>query len=417
MNNSIEDIIYAAIIGDACGYTLDGMKKAHIQAVFKGEDGFLDPEPALKNHMDRWRKPGLYSSITQLMLLTSASVEKNIFRMDKFIDSVRNAPELPGSELSYFRDPGQAEKHFILSVRAEKKDSLTPYAKSCARILPVAIPLLLTGKESSILNDTLRLVSLFTTDTSTAADTFFFLRILSDLCNSEGKGTYEEHVIDSIRAAMYVLTDNQHRIFENGYNPDYMVREGEILYDLMGRLFELKDPEKIEKIICETANRRQKSPVARASVNIPETLLPFALSIVRLMHPLSAIYHSASREGGSASALASVSAALSTSFSGEDIPSVFKEGLINKKRMATIIDLLSSDSRRTDIAELLNESEPGLTAKEMEEYKSRNRKEQKKPVQPKNRKDRESELTKHVVESWTKIDKAKWRKERGKGDS
>ncbi len=417
MNNSIEDIIYSAIIGDACGYTLDGMKKAHIHAVFKGEQGFLDPEPALKSHMDRWRKPGLYSSVTQLMLLAAASVGKNAFRMDKFIDIVRNAPEHPGSEYSYFRNPGESEKYFISYVRAENKNSIIPYSRSCARILPVAIPLLMAGNEDTLLNDTLKLVSHFTSDTLTAAYTFFFLRILSVLSSAEGKGNYEEHVTGSVIASLHVVRDSQHRIFENGYNPDYMVREGEILYDLIGKLFELKDPDKIEKLICETANRRLKSPVARASVNIPETMLPFALSLVRLTHPRSAIYHSASREGGAASALASVSAALSASFFGQDIPAEYKEGLANKKKMAHIIELLHSESRRTEIADLLNESEPGLTSKEIEEYRARNKKEQKKPVQPKSRKERESELTKHVVESWTKIDKAKWRKERSKVDS
>jgi hypothetical protein len=53
----------------------------------------------------------------------------------------------------------------------------------------------------------------------------------------------------------------------------------------------------------------------------------------------------------------------------------------------------------------------------MEEYRARNKKEPKKQAPPKNRRDVESEMTKHVVESWTKIDKAKWRKERGKLES
>jgi hypothetical protein len=35
MKNSVKDIIYSAIIGDASGYTLGGMKSAHIKAVFK----------------------------------------------------------------------------------------------------------------------------------------------------------------------------------------------------------------------------------------------------------------------------------------------------------------------------------------------------------------------------------------------
>jgi hypothetical protein len=99
------------------------------------------------------------------------------------------------------------------------------------------------------------------------------------------------------------------------------------------------------------------------------------------------------------------------------VPDNLREDLANKKKIAGIIDLISSKSSRSEIIGILYDSEPGLTTKEMEEYRARNKKEPKKQTPPKNRRDVESEMTKHVVESWTKIDKAKWRKERGKLES
>jgi hypothetical protein len=133
--------------------------------------------------------------------------------------------------------------------------------------------------------------------------------------------------------------------------------------------------------------------------------------------PHNAVFHAASREGGSASALAAVSAALTTAFYGFDVPVNLLEDLVNKKKVTGMIELLSSKGPRDEITGILYDSEPGLTTKEMEEYRARNKKEPKKQTPPKNRRDAESELTKHVVESWTKIDKAKWRKERGKLES
>lgn len=417
MKNSIEDIIYSAIIGDASGYTLGGMKSAHIKAVFKDEEGYPDPAPALKGNMDRWRKPGLYSSITQFMLIAAASVEKNNFRTDRFMEAIKKAPEHPEGEFSFFREPGQAEQFLISSGRTEKKESIVPFTRSCARILPISIPLLLINNEKSLLCDTLKFVSLFTSDATTASHAFIFLRILKDLSLAEGRGGFSECAVESARKAEEVISETQHGIFDCGYNPDYILEEAGTFVKLIQRVLAVSDHEKAEKIICETANVRLKTPVTRGSVNLPETVLPFALSLSGLTVPHSAIFHAASREGGVASSLASVSAALTTAFYGMNIPDKLKEEIANKKKIAHIIELLTSTGERGEIIRILYDSEPGLTSKEMEEYRARNKKEPKKPGPPKNRKDVESELTKHVVESWTKIDKAKWRKERDKYES
>jgi hypothetical protein len=101
--------------------------------------------------MDKWKKPGLYSSITQFILFTAASIEKNNFRVDRFIDTVKKAPEHPESEFSFFRDPGLAEQSFIISSRFEKKEQCVSFTRSCSRLLPISIPLLLVENKSSLL--------------------------------------------------------------------------------------------------------------------------------------------------------------------------------------------------------------------------------------------------------------------------
>lgn len=417
MKNSIEDIIFSAIIGDASGYTLGGMKSAHIKAVFKGEEGYPDPAPALKGNMDRWRKPGLYSSITQFMLIAAASVEKDNFRAGRFVEAVKKAPEHPESEFSFFRGPGQAEQYLISAARVENKETIVPFTGSCARILPIAIPLLLGDNEQSLLKDTLELVSFFTTNTTTAAYTFIFLQILRELSLAEGKGRFSECAMESALKAAQVIDGAQNRIFDCGYNPDYFIESADIFIKLLQGVAAVRDMEKGEKLICESVNLRLKTPVTRCSVNLPEAILPFALLLSELTEPHSAVYHNASREGGAASALASVSSALTTAFYGLDVPDNLREEIANKKKITHMIELLASKSGRGEIIRVLYDSEPGLTSKEMEEYRGRNKKEPKKPGPQKSRKDVESELTRHVVESWTKIDKAKWRKERNKHES
>lgn len=417
MKNSVKDIIYSAIIGDASGYTLGGMKSAHIKAVFKDKDGYLDPALALKNNMDKWKKPGLYSSITQFMFIVAASVERNTFRLDRFLDAVKKSPEHPESGYSFFREPGLAEQSFIMSVRGEKKEQDMPYTRSCARLLPVSIPLLLAENEKSLIEDTLRFISLFTTDTATASRTYIFLIMLKDFSNMDAKVPMLESALESVQHSLEYLKLNEHRVFNSGYNPDSFLEEVKGFANLLNSLLKVKSIESAEKIICESVNKGLKSPVTRGSVNLSETVLPFALSLSAMTMPHNAVFHAASREGGSASALAAVSAALTTAFYGFDVPVNLLEDLVNKKKVTGMIELLSSKGPRDEITGILYDSEPGLTTKEMEEYRARNKKEPKKQAPPKNRRDVESEMTKHVVESWTKIDKAKWRKERGKLES
>ena len=87
--------------------------------------------------------------------------------------------------------------------------------------------------------------------------------------------------------------------------------------------------------------------------------------------------------------------------------------LANKKKISAIIDQIAGEKDRSSIITEIYNNEPGLTIKELEEYRAKNKnipvvKEKKK----KTRGEIESELSKHVVENWTKLDKAKWKKER-----
>jgi hypothetical protein len=115
----------------------------------------------------------------------------------------------------------------------------------------------------------MKLISLFTTDTVTLSYTYIFLGIIRDLSEAEGKGDFQDCVIKSVRKGLEYLHDNQHRIFNFGYNPDSFIEEIKILITLLDRLPAVNDIVKAEKIICESVNTRMKSPVARGSVNFP----------------------------------------------------------------------------------------------------------------------------------------------------
>ncbi|MCL1832994.1 MAG: hypothetical protein FWG49_00670 [Leptospirales bacterium] len=129
------------------------------------------------------------------------------------------------------------------------------------------------------------------------------------------------------------------------------------------------------------------------------------------------IYKKASAEGGAASSLTAISSAVTTAFYGLNIPEEYLNSLINKKRIKNIIDILTDDNSRELIIDEIIRAEPKLTDKESEEFRAKNKGIAVVKKRKRDRADIEADMSKHIVESWTKHDKAKWKKERKRDKS
>ncbi len=418
MPESPEIIIKGVVTGDAAGYTLNSLKKNHIRAVYREISGFTDPAPALKHGMNKWRKPGLYSSISQLMLLAGACIERRHFNSGRFIEAVKNAPELPDHEYSYFRDPGTAEKNFIINAGQTETGGYR-FEYPCARILPVTIPMLLMKMncEDTVL-PVFTFVSMFTADISTALCSALLLQIIYRI-NADQAISLFEHAAESGAALVAYSEANSHLFFELGYNPDYVINDARFIHSILQKIFSSQGISSAEDIIITEVNKKISTPVTRASVNLPFAILPFALSIAGHTTRPQDIFLSAAAEGGASSALASIAGALACAKYGNCIPQNLDEGLINRKKIQLIISDIASGRNREQIIRELTSGELSLTKKENEEYQARNRKSagkksagaEKKPVR------REDTLSRHIVESWTKIDKARWKKEKNRSNN
>ena len=413
MNRTIADIILSGIIGDAAGYTLNGMKKNHIKAVFKELSGYPDPTPALKDNMQKWKKPGLYSSITQNILITAACIDKKGFSYDEYIKSIKNSPDVSGVEYGIFRDPGEAEKNLIFRIKNGEKTE-HQYILPCSRLLPPVLPLLLIKNQNEHIISTVKYITLFTKSSSTIACAILLLQIIKDLIADKENSILKTALISAQKAKDDIIS-NQQKIFDSGLNPDYIISDSDSLIELFRELIENKNPAQYEKIVCTHADKKKTGTITRAAVNLPETVLPMAVILSDLCTEPEKIFNLAMQEGGAASSLTSLSAAISAAYYNAQIPEDLINNLINKKRIIAIIDQIAEDKSRISIINEIYAAEPGLTLKEFEEHRAKNKnipitKEKKK----KTRGDLESELNKHVVESWTKIDKAKWKKDRKK---
>jgi hypothetical protein len=348
-----------------------------------------------------------------------ACTDKRSFHDDEFIKAVKNSPDVSGVESGIFRDPGEAEKNFIFRVKNDENTS-HHFTIPCSRLLTPVLSLLLVKNENEHVISAVKYIQLFTKSSSTIACSILLLQLIKDLIAEKNDNNLKilHTALISAEKAKNDIISNQNRIFDSGLNPDYIITEADSLIELFKELANNKNNPDYEKIICMRADKKKTGTITRGSVNLPDTILPMAVILSDLCTVPENIFNIAVREGGASSSLTSISAAITAAFYGVHIPDVLTDTLVNKKRISAIIDQVAEDKNRASIITEIYATEPGLTAKEYEEYKAKNKnipltKEKKK----KSRGEIESELTKHVVESWTKLDKAKWKKERKKDNS
>ncbi len=419
----IRYVLTSMIAGDALGSAVDGMTRGHIRAHFRSITGYIDPEPALKNRLESWRKPGLYSSISQMMLMLAMSCPRRGACAESFRRAVASSPEVAGYDYGIFRYPGAVERAFILAMKDPRQNRQTT-EQPCARVIPVMTFLSFRNNSGADqILDVTAAVRLFTLDCSTLACALIYSSLLMGLAS--GALSLDRTVQASAEAAAGVadaVDDNSSAIFAGGVNPGTLIGELRSAIDLLGEMASAATIGAAEEIIVSHVNRKLKTPVTRATVNLPSALFPYALAVSAFAGaagtapaPAAAVY-----EGGSTAALAAMAGALGAAQGGrlrQDDPLV--QNLVNRKKVLALVDALSAGTASPG-PEALDDfirSEASLTGKEQEELKARLRHTKKKQRSgPLTRAEKEKELARHVVESWTKYDRARWKKERQRHD-
>ena len=420
MKDRIKDTLLGFIIGDALGTPFDGMTGGHIHSSFKGIHGYTDPAPALKGKMERWRMPGLYSSISQMMILLSFHLGAHRrFDGNEFISFVKSIPDISENEYGIFRHPAQMEKSFLKRIIEESGENIAAvYSYPCARPAAILIPAALFSRESDSYQNIFAACKMFNSDFLSIAGPLIFSRIINSIV--ENKNTQPEKLIinsiDIIESLFAEIKNNTSKITGAGINPDALTKAAAEYKIILSALQSCPDIDSAEKKICAQVNKNLKTPVTRATVNHPLAIIPFALFLTAYNadDPGSALF-SAAGEGGSSSVLCAVSGALAGALHGCDaLPEILADNLVNKKRITAIIDHLTEGKLNQAVINDFISSEASLTGKEAEELKAKLKHQKIKIKTKKTRKDKEKELTRHVVESWTKMDQARWRKKLGR---
>jgi len=104
MKNDLQASSFTGLVcGDALGALFEGMSRAHIHAMARDIETYMDTSPLLKGKMHRWTKPGLYTSLTQMMICTAMSHDGRRFSRENFHQILSGNPSVQDSDTGIFR--------------------------------------------------------------------------------------------------------------------------------------------------------------------------------------------------------------------------------------------------------------------------------------------------------------------------
>ncbi len=419
--DKIKWMLLGTVVGDALGTPLDSLSRQHIKSIYKTINNYTDAAPALKGRLDQWKKPGLYSSAAQLMILLSIyAISNKHIDARKFIQFNKTLPETAGNEYGIFRHPSQVIKHFVQNTKPiNNAPGLPAFSSACARsaiiLIPLAIPDLLP--DDNYIANLVSFSLMLNKDMYSVAGSLIINTLLRRIIKesvSENILTLAADALSSLHKNLEILSA---QLFDSGIIPDYLHNSLRDYSNIFTAIVKIKDIASAEKAIYTYVNTKIKTPITRATANHPLAIIPFSIFFTDLhLNRPSEIIFRAAECGGSTSVLCALAGAFSGSVNGQyGIAENLLEELINKKRIINLAEAISGGKRSNELVhnELVRDflqNEASLTSKEIQEKNARLKHVKIKSKKPKSRQERERELSAHVVETWTKLDKAKWKK-------
>lgn len=411
----IKNILTGVIVGDALGSAVDGLARGHLRSHFRNIHDYIDPSPALKHKTESWRTPGLYSSISQFMLILGITCSRHGPCADAFRQAVASTPDISGYDYGLFRYPDMVEKMFIQRARNEESTLLLP-VQPCTRIIPALTALSFRdNSQLEHISDVTAVVRLFTQDLSTLAAALIYSSLIRTLVEEGASGDEPMRIArDAAVILARFIESNSAAVFAQSVNPATLVEEIGTLAGTLSEILNADTPESAEELIVARVNSSLKTPVTRATVNMPGALFPYALAIVSLQRSGETALFRAVMEGGSTAPLAAITGAVEACrHDGSLFPDTLARNLVNRKKIRILVDAIAHG---TGSSRDLNDcivSEAALTSKDREDLAAKLKHARRKPKPaPQSRSEKERELARHAVESWTKYDKARWKKER-----
>jgi len=394
----LTQILHSIIIADAFASPLDNLGAEHMHNVFGTIHDYTDPTPALKHKLHVWKKPGLYTALSQYCILLAAiNSQQNTFshqHIDNFIFSL-------GDSSNIFRHPQGFLQHLN-----------SPFDAPTAELLICMPAIFFLHKQNS--NSIIHFILSHNTNAAVCASSLFLYILLEEIIRRQ-LITLDGALLQQIAENTLQFTHtHSSSIFDNGGNPQNIIEAAKDLYTMMTQLPLGNHLTHVTSYCLPFANRWSKNAYTRLTVNHPFALLPMALYCIQTFDK-ELLFSSALHQGGKTSLLVPLAALIATAFYGDDvIPKNLIDTIVNKKRILQLLESLQNNSISIFYLTEFFQNEKKLTQKEQEELESKLKHIAPKRPPSKKSQDAYKDMTQHVVESWTKLDKAKWKKERRK---
>lgn len=405
---NLERLLLNIAYADACTRPFSGMSAGHVRSHFNSMDVYFNSEEANKDHPERWKKPGLYGWIFQTSLLSVYAGKNRLLKKHEIEDAVEESLGTIEQRMDSIRDGDPLVHEFLVPQKETDAVNLRP---GCSPVfLSVLFSLACAPKKSSF-EQVLSFLIRFTRNSDTAACALWWDALVRSLEYSSA--SLFENAGNELASLIKKMDILQPLCFNAGIHPDALEESFGHLQTIAGMY--LDDQSTAAEKHIKYVDSLFKSPITRSTIDHP-LLLPFhALRLAESHRQGSAhLLESAVKEGGEvqlASALACTLMPEDTAF--DDDFAFLAEDLVNKKRLSAFIPRLLNRASMQELAEFFD-AERKLSAKEDEErsaiLKHAKKKQPKRQI-PKDRASREEQLSRHVVESWTKKDRARYKRE------
>ena len=392
-------MLNSIIIADALASPLDNSSAEHLRSVFGAIHDYSDPTPALKNKLHMWKKPSSYTAISQYCILVAGiNALHTTYNHKAIVDFF----SLFGDSSTVLRHP----QGFLYNYNS-------PYDAPTCELL-ICIPALFFLQHHPTTETVIHFISSHNKNAAIFTASMFLFYLLEEIIKQ--KLTELPSTLHHITSR--VLQDiEQHSstIFDNGINPALVYEAAKDFHTLFENITLQSNEKEFTSYCLPFVHKWSKNTFTRLTVNHPFALLPLALFIIHSNSNKQSLLFETVHKGGKIALLTPLVALLSACLWGNDvIPAHLRDGIINKKRIAQLIELLHKRQISFTYLTEFFKNEEKLTRKEKEELESKLKHVKIKSKFKNKKPDSYTELSQHVVASWTKVDKAKWKKERKK---
>jgi ADP-ribosylglycohydrolase len=404
---------FGMAVGDAMGRPLKGLKPAAIRQVFDEINGFKNVRSIIGKGIKDYRMQGLYGTPTQCALAVGDALLKN---KKKFLEeSAKNFQELaksgPEGYFGTYRNHSACLWRAVDLLNDWEEEKASEQNSSTSLFVNLAVPLaLFQGKWSKTLArqcfDACLLMSRNRFEVVGAVlNGFLVTRFLA--VHPEENPLAPIDILQEAIAICRQAEEEYQQKFPS--SEDGGLGGADAMSGALNGLVENFYEPDVLQWLCKYSNSFTKQEIHNPSQGFVMSLLPLALYCV--LHPsetnfASTLTHSLShgRESEMLGALVGTWAGALYGF--DNIPTLFKSGLVNAKEIRLRAEALSARRGKKDQKDLFS-MEAGLTTKEFEEGKRNLPKGVKKGIQLKSSDLWDEEENDPSVPS--KEDRAQWR--------